>query len=222
MNLKFKILSAILMVCLAQSAFAQWAVIDGANLANSAKQVAAWSKQFKQMQDQFTQQKAAFDSMNGSRGMANLVNNPALRGYLPADYQKILNSGYGSSANIRETYKRYGVENTRLDQKGDAATYFNQSANQAAINRATAEEGYRQASNRFADIQVLLDKVNNSPDPKAIADLQARIQAEQAMLQNENAKLAMMAQLAQAQKDLQAQQATEIRMKSSQGNIPRF
>jgi len=54
------------------------------------------------------------------------------------------------------------------------------------------EDGYNQASQRFSSIQVLLDKVNAAPDQKDIADLQARIQAEQVMMQNESTKLAML------------------------------
>jgi type IV secretion system protein VirB5 len=84
------------------------------------------------------------------------------------------------------------------------------------------EDGYNQASQRFSSIQVLLDKVNAAPDQKDIADLQARIQAEQVMMQNESTKLAMLGQLAQAQRDLSNQQAMEIGMKSTRGDVPRF
>lgn len=201
---------------------AQWAVIDAAAIKQQIEQVAAWKKQFAQMQNQLQTQKETFQSMNGSRGMAALVNNPSLRSYLPKDYKQILNSGFGNSAQIRADAKKFGIENTKLDARGDAAKAFENSANQAAVNRATAEEGYKQASDRFAGIQQLLDKVNDAPDPKAISDLQARIQAEQVMLQNENIKLQMLSQLALAQKDLANQQATEIRMKSSKGIVPRF
>ena len=95
-------------------------------------------------------------------------------------------------------------------------------AKQAAINRAGAEEGYKTASQRFSDIQVLLDKIDAAPDAKDIADLQARIQAEQVMMQNEANKLVMLQQLASAQRDLQQQQAREISMKALKGSPPRF
>jgi type IV secretion system protein VirB5 len=62
------------------------------------------------------------------------------------------------------------------------------------------------------------------PDQKDVADLQARIQAEQAMVQNESVKLALMAQLQQAQRDIAAQQAREISMKSTKSatGVARF
>lgn len=203
-------------------------VIDAASLAQQMQQVAAWAKQFQQMQDQFSQMKSTYDSLNGVRGMASLANNPALRNYLPSEYQdmlsgKSMSSGIsGSIASIREAVKLVDVDSTGLVAASDAARAFQNAQNQNALNRAIGEEGYRQASQRFADIQQLLDKVNSAPDQKDILDLQGRIQAEQVMMQNEHVKLTMMMHLAQAQRDIQQQQAREIAIKSIRGTPPRF
>ncbi len=197
-------------------------VIDAAALIMHGEQIAAWALQYQQMYTQYQQMQQQYTSLNGARGMASLVNNPALRQYLPADYQTILNSGYANSAQIRAGAKVFGIENTTLSPGSDTAKAFEASANQAALNRATAEDAYKKASDRFADIQVLLDKVNAAPEAKDIADLQARIQAEQAMLQNESIKLAMLTQLQQAQRDLQIQAAAERRMKATRGPMPRW
>lgn len=211
--------AAIVGLSMGNSAHAGIPVIDAANLAQQIQQVASWVQQYRQMVDQFNQMKAQYDSLNGSRGMASLVNNPALRKYLPDDYQTILNSGYGNSTSIRASAKVLGVDETYIGAATDTAKAFDSNAIQGALNRATAEEGYKQASKRFDTIQVLLDKVNAAPDAKDIADLQARIQAEQVMMQNENVKLNMMAQLAQAQRDLAAQRSIEMRIKSSRTTI---
>lgn len=197
-------------------------VFDGSNLAQAVLQVDAWKKQYEQMVNQFQQLQQQYNNLNGVRGMADLVNNPALRQYLPQDYQTILNRGYGNWESIRASAKIFDINQTSLGKGTDAAKAFEATARQAAINRATAEDGYKQASNRFRDIQVLLDKVNNAPDAKDIADLQARIQAEQVMMQNENTKLIMLGQLAQAQRDLAMQAAAERRMKSTRGAIPNW
>lgn len=190
-------------------------VIDVTSIAQQIAQVTAWGKQYVQMYEQYQQMQQQYNSLNGARGMASLVNNPALRQYLPADYQTILNGGYGNWASIRAAAKVMGVDETYIGAGTRTAQAFNANAMQTALNRSTAEDAYKQASNRFADIQVLLDRVNNAPDAKDIADLQARIQAEQVMMQNEQNKLAMLSQLAQAQRDLAAQQSIEMRMKSS-------
>ena len=196
--------------------------ITPTTIAGWSAQAASWGTQLQRMTNQFNQLKSTYDSMNGSRGMADLVNNPAARQYLPANYQDILSSGYGNWASIRSSAKVMGIEDTTLNPKSDVAKAFELTARQAALNRATMEDGYNQASQRFSSIQVLLDKVNAAPDQKDIADLQARIQAEQVMMQNESTKLAMLGQLAQAQRDLSNQQAMEIGMKSTRGDVPRF
>jgi type IV secretion system protein VirB5 len=196
--------------------------ITPTTIAGWSAQAASWGTQLQRMTNQFNQLKSTYDSMNGSRGMADLVNNPAARQYLPANYQDILSSGYGNWASIRSSAKVMGIEDTTLNPTSDVAKAFESTARQSALNRATMEDGYNQASQRFSSIQVLLDKVNAAPDQKDIADLQARIQAEQVMMQNENTKLAMLGQLAQAQRDLSNQQAMEIGMKSTRGDVPRF
>jgi type IV secretion system protein VirB5 len=197
-------------------------VIDATNLAQQVQQVVAWGKQYLQMEQEFEKLQQTYNSLNGVRGMASLVNNPALRKYLPSNYQEILNNGYGNYQAIRQASKLAGIEDTNLDPNSDIANAFESNANQVAINRALAEEGYKQASNRFDAIQVLLDKINDAPESKDIADLQSRIQAEQVMMQNEQTKLMMLSQLAQAQRDIAQQQSKEIVIKALKGNPPRF
>jgi len=211
----FVVLSSLVM---ANSASAGIPVIDSASIASQlvswAQQAAQMAQEYQQLQQQYQQLQQQYNSLNGSRGMASLVNNPSLRNYLPSNYQSILSGGYGNSATIRSQNKRVDLANTWIDPDSAAGQEFEANANQSAINRAVAEDGYAKASERFADIQVLLDKVNDAPDAKDIADLQARIQAEQVMQQNEATKLAMLAQLAQAQRDLQNQRYVESSMNS--------
>lgn len=155
------------------------------DIAKESTQMARWILQYAQMYEQYTQLVKTYNSLNGTRGMASLVNNPALRHYLPADYENILGKGYGNWQPLRASIE---------DPIGGQKLYKNR-RDQVAIDEAMALESYRQASRRFQDIQVLLDKVNAAPDAKDIADLQGRIQAEQVMLQNESVKLAMLKNL---------------------------
>jgi len=216
----FSAFAIVLSVASVNVAHAGIPVIDAASLAQAVQQVTAWGQQFEQMKSQFTQMQQQYTSLNGARGMASLVNNPAARQYLPADYQTIVSNGYGNSQAIRNAAKIYGIENTALGGNAQKKADFETKANRAAVNQAVAEGGYREASRRFADIQVLLDKVNTAPDAKDIADLQARIQVEQVMMQNESIKLAMYAQLVQSQKDMDQQASTERMMKKGRGTMP--
>jgi len=217
-------------------AFAGIPVIDVANLANTIQEVIAWGEQYGQMADQisslqqqYQQAVQQYQSLNGIRGMANLVNNPALRKYLPDDWNTTMNllsqpgqyAGLsGSISDIRNASQITALSETSLSATSNIGKQFVGAQTQAAMNRGLGEAGFSAASARIDAIQTLLDKVNDAPDGKDIADLQARIQAEQTMVQNENVKLALLVQLQQAQRDIQAQQAGEISMKSVRKGLP--
>lgn len=215
-------------------------VIDAANLVNSLQQVIAWGEQYGQMTEQISNLKQQYDqavqqynSLNGIRGMGSLVNNPSLRRYLPDNWNQTMNllsepGAYGglsgSISGIRAASQITALSDTGLSSSSDIGKAFVGSQTQAAMNRGLGEAGFAAASARIDAIQTLLDKVNASPEQKDIQDLQARIQAEQTMVQNESVKLALMTQLQQAQRDIEAQQSREILMKSSRSTagVPRF
>lgn len=207
---------------------------DAPAMLNQIEVMAQWAAQYGQMaqqisslQQQYQQLQQTYTSMNGIRGMANVVNDPAARRYLPDEWQATMNamqsgggnkypSLSGSFDQILAAMQPMDANTAKLG--GNTATAYTGAQRQAAMNRAIGEEGYRQASRRFDSIQQLVDKINQSPDAKDIADLQARIQAEQVMQQNEATKLQLVAQLQQAQRDIQAQQALERRLKSKDRN----
>ena len=198
-----------------------------------AEQAASWSQQYSQMTQQIQQLQQAYQSISGIRGMGDLANNPALRRYLPNDYQQTLQLGSGmangqysslsgSVTAMKQASKILDIQDTGLNPDSPAGKAYQNAQNQAALNRVLAEEGFKQSGDRIAGLQQMLDKVNQSPDDKDIQDLQARIQGEQIMLQNDLIRLSSLSQLQQSQRDIANQQAVEIRMKSATGEVPRF
>jgi type IV secretion system protein VirB5 len=83
----------------------------------------------------------------------------------------------------------------------------------AAMLQALSQAAYQNTSQRFAAIQQLINVLASAGDPKAVLDLQARVQSEQAMLQNEQTKLQTLYQAAQAQQWAQAQRGREESIK---------
>ena len=172
----------------------------GSNIAKETTQIASWIAQYAQMVQEYNQLVEEYRSLNGIRGMASLVNNPQLRRYLPDEYKNILSQGYCDWQALRTAVDN-PVGSVKLDK-------FRR--DQLAIDEAMTLESYKQASRRFGDIQVLLDKINDAsiPDAKDMADLQTRIQAEQVMMQNEMSKIAMMKNLQEIQQKKMDAQAT--------------
>lgn len=82
-----------------------------------------------------------------------------------------------------------------------------------AQDKAFALDAYDAAKNRLSQIDQLMRQINQTQDPKAIAELQGRIAAEQAMIQNEQTKLQMYQMVAAAEDRLQEQRQREINAK---------
>lgn len=200
-------------------------VIDAAAIAQAVEQVAAWGKQNQQMIQQITQMKAQFDAMNGSRGIGSLLQNPQLYSYLPADFRTVLaadgSGGVGATA-LMNSLKLYGIEQTGIDPNSATAKLFKNGQNQNAVFRLTGEQGYQAMSDRVTQLAALTQSIDATTDPKAIAELQARIAAEQGFIANEQAKLNILAQMQAGQDRIRQQQGREILMNSVYGRVPRF
>jgi type IV secretion system protein VirB5 len=79
----------------------------------------------------------------------------------------------------------------------------------AALRQAVAAQALSNSSARFAAIQSLIAAIPNARDQKGILDLQARINAELGMLQNEQTKLQVLAQATEAMSAVNAQRERE-------------
>jgi type IV secretion system protein VirB5 len=189
-------------------------VIDAANLMNSVQQVLAWGQQFEQMKNQISQQQQMYNAMNGSRGLGSLLNNPALKNALPVEWQSVYTSlqygGYagltGSAKAIRDASKIVSCDS----MTGQSLKLCNQEMNKPAQDKAYAQDAYASAQARVSQIEGLTREINNTTDQKSIAELNARIAAEQAAIQNEQTKLQMFKMLAEADDRLIEQKKYEM------------
>lgn len=223
------IITATVAIFAVGNAHAQIPVTDAAAISQSAMEhvesVAKYVEQIVQLKAQLEQAKKQFDSMNGARGMASILNTPSAREYLPKDAAQIYGlvtapsgGGFSSLTGSAKSIKDAGAILKSVDTKNPgSADALSKAQNQLANQQATYEAAYKQAGERFAKLQELIDTVDVANDPKAAADLQNRIAAEQTMMQNEQAKLAMLQQLNATQQQQLAQQRREISAKGGRG-----
>lgn len=194
-------------------------VIDVAKIANDsmnqAANIAKYIEMINQYKSQIDQMKQQYDSLTGSRGLGMIMNSPEFRSYIPAEWQevyyKISNDGYqglsGSAQAILDANKLL----TACDTHTNANKLLCQrQVAKAAQDKAWAMEAFDKATERWDQIQALMGQINGTTDPKAIAELQARINAEQAAIQNEQTKLQMFQMLAQVEDRLIEQKQREI------------
>lgn len=180
--------------------------------------IASFVEQIEHMKNTLEATRKQFDSLNGVRGMASLLNNPATRQYLPKEASEIYSlsqksykgSHGGLSASIQSLKSAAAILNKSDFKNENIGGMVDSNQSALATMQAQAEAAYTAAGKRFEDLQQLVETVDLANDPKAAMDLQNRIQAEQAMLQNENIKLGMMRQLAEVQEKIGNQRKQEL------------
>jgi type IV secretion system protein VirB5 len=206
------------MLALAAAPQAQaMAVVDVRAIAQLKQQLTAMAKQLTTARDQLTQARETFQSMNGSRGMEQLLSG-TVRNYLPADWVELdsaIRQGVGAYQALAADVQAAIQGNAVLDA-GQLALLspaerqqLENARRSAAMLQVTTRQALSATSGRFASIQQLIDAIPRAQDPKAIMDLQARISAEQGMLANEQTKLQVLYQAAQAEEWARLQRARE-------------
>ncbi len=186
-------------------------VIDVAAIMQMIQQILAWEQQLEGMRMQLDQLQQTKSALTGSRGMAQLLPiTVAARNYLPADLASlsdVVSGGLGAGAAVaHEAQSRVAAnavlsatELQRLSPQLQALLATDRQA--VATSQALSRLAYSHSSDRFAALSTLIDQIRATPDAKAIAELQGRIEAEQAMLANEGIKLSALAQSAEADRN---------------------
>jgi len=210
---------------LSSAAVGQIPVTDSASIAqqvtNQIETVAKWKMQYDQMVTQIDQLQQQYDAVTGSRNLGQILNNPELRDYLPGDWQAVYDSvkqnGYaglsGTGVTVYERNKVYdacqqlAITDQRLACEAQAV--------KGAQDKGFALDAYDKAKLRISQIDQLMAEIDRTADPKAIAELQGRIAAEQALIQNEQTKLQMYQIVAKAEDHIQEQRQREINAKAN-------
>jgi len=201
-------------------------VIDITAVANLIQQVMYWQQQISAMQKQYDQLKESKDqltrthnAMTGSRGMEQLLPTSELaRNYLPASYGELTGTLNGSSASyaglasqVQSIMKANSILSaTQLEGLSpELRQIVEQGRQSAALLNGMTQNANQSTSQRFSGLQLLIDRIASAQDPKAIQDLQARIQVEQNMLTNEQTKLQSLYQVAHSEELMRKQRARE-------------
>jgi type IV secretion system protein VirB5 len=196
-------------------------------LAQAIQQVVAWGQQYGQMAQQYQQLVQQYDQLvlqynavTGTRNLGDILNNPALQQAVPGgtqlmnSYSSINANGFSGlsaaaqalrNASMLYDCARRAGEDLRLCQAASVTNSQNQANYQAALDLM---------SQRTAQVQALQSSINGTTDPKAIAELQARISSENAQIVNDANRIALMQAIAESQERLVQQQYRERELRS--------
>jgi type IV secretion system protein VirB5 len=186
---------------------AQWAVIDVGAIAQLIQEVATLQQQLATAEQQLNQAQQQFQSTTGQRGMQNLLTG-INRNYLPTTWSQLPTA---LAAPIQATVNSNAVLTSQQVAALSPAEQqqLNAARGNAALLQVTTQQAYSTTSSRFASVQQLINAIPAATDQKGILELQARIQAELGMLQNDSTKLNVLYQAAQAQEWARRQSASE-------------
>jgi len=199
-------------------------VIDGASISQNAQNqietMLKWKLQYDQMVAQINQAEQQYKSLTGSRNLGQILNNPALRDYLPTEWQSVYDAvrrgGYNGLSGRGQTVYN---DNKVFDMCANIKVSDDRKACEARAVKASQDKGFAldafdAAKSRINQIDQLMQQINTTQDPKAIAELQGRIAAEQANIQNEQTKLQLYAMVAAAEEKVQQQRLREVQAKT--------
>lgn len=228
-RLSFVVCSMLALFGVVSPVKAQWAVVDVGAIAQLIEQIATLREQLETARDQLEQARQQYDAMTGGRGMDQLLSGTN-RNYLPPDWQSIdaaLNGAGGSYSALAQDLRRLVDANAVLTPaqvsglSNDERAQLDAARRSVALMQATNRRALEVTSARFASLQQLISAISTADDQKAVLDLQARITAEQAMLQNEQTKLMVLYQAVQAEELARRQRASELAI-SNIGSLRRM
>jgi len=180
------------------------------------KQVDTLTSQLKVAQDQLGEAKRLYDSFNkltNANDIGALLNTPQFRKVLPQQFGDIerLVAGQGGG-NFASAIDQYLTQNRAYAGNGANSYYqseLDRIARQTGAKHSLGQAVYDAASQRIDALEELRKRVGSAGDAKEVLDLSARLQAEQALLQNDVLRMQGLAMIQQARVDMDAQRERE-------------
>lgn len=219
-NKTFRAIGALIITLVSANAAAQIPVTDTASISAQAMQhaesLAKYLEQIATLKQQLESAKRQYEALTGTRNLGDLLNNPAIRKSLPDDVQAMLKSGDNSLGSIANSVQRIQSEE-RLsgDFSIDRQALTQRIENLGVRSKALLEQAQSGTLARLSQVDQLQTQINLATDPKAIADLQARLQVEQANIMADQMRADLLSRQIEAEKLLIERQAAAMVKKSS-------
>lgn len=178
-------------------------VIDVANLVQTIMQVLNDVTEIANQVEQIRALQSQLESINGMRNLGNVFDSDALKNYIPANAFNLVNavntSGYGGLAGTAKTLRDAQMVYNCLDRAGSARITCQASLAQPYQQKGLLQDAMKAASGRLDQIKSLMNQINSTGDQKAVLEIQARIGAENAMLQHEMSQVQMLTGMADSE-----------------------
>jgi type IV secretion system protein VirB5 len=190
-------------------------VIDQTAILKQIESIAQLKSQLDALHQQIEQAQQLYGSLNKLTDMADVasvLNDPSVRKALPSDFAAIegLLKGEGTGV-FKDSASKFleGNSTYRTDADDFYAKELARVQNKNAGQMSLGQQIYDAATKRIDGIDQLREKISTASDAKEIADLQARLQAEQAFLQSDVLRMEGLRMVQQAQNQVDEQRKAE-------------
>lgn len=201
-------------------------VIDVASLAQaiqevlqSIEEISNQVRQIGQLEAQYQQLQSQYKAITGTRNLGAILDNAQLRNYLPADAGDVMRNvqanGYSSLSGSAKALRDARMVYNCLDLDGADRSRCQATLSAPYQQKAFMSDAMAAAGGRIAQIQGLMGQINATQDQKAINEIQARIEAENAMLQHQATQISMSRGLAEAEARIAESQAKEAQLQQA-------
>jgi type IV secretion system protein VirB5 len=215
-----RIAGAAALVCVANASHAGIPTYDAIDDMNSKLAMVQFleevANQITQIGHQITQiehLQNTFRNMSGSRMLGGLLRNAGLNNYVPLDaMQKIANvtqHGYDGLTPAAKALRDAAMIYNCADLPDSTRRLCESQLAQPYQGKSLLDQAMDTASGRMAHIGQLTDAINDTDDQAAKLEIGARIGAEQAMLQQEQARVLLLGQQLEAQRRIEEAQRRE-------------
>lgn len=233
--------SAIIFAAVAAPSQAQMTVTDPGAYVRMLRQIREAQAQLTELRAQVQQGteligqgKALYDSLNKAadvNSIGGLLSAPTVRNLLPAEFsdaQKLMSADLqdlGSLASRATTIRDSNRIYTPSATTGltEAEQYYRLSLEKAGVraarDMAVGERVTQTADQRVQGLEQLRQALSTAPNARAVLDLQARIDAETALIQNDQMRLQGVAMMQAAEERLRRQREEEQAAKMRDSTI---
>ena len=207
----------VLVLLMAPVAHAQWAVVDVGAINQLVQEVSVMRQTLSSTEQTLNEERSQYAAMTGSYGMSALLSGQN-QNYLPTGWsqlQAVLQGAAGAYGALASAMQQLMVSNAVLTP-GEVAglspaeqSQLESERQSAALFQAETRLALSTTSARFASLQTLVAAIPQAQTQKAVLDLQARIGAEETMLENDQTKLGVLYAMARANREAAREQVRE-------------
>lgn len=187
--------------------------VDAATIAQLQQQLLTARDQLQNLTEQLATAKSQLAAFTESSGYGNLANDynirNQLRAALPSSADDLLNRA-GSSGLNGDVSQITDDVMAPVNFQEDRQELSKRALNIEATAKAMSERAYDSMTRRLANVDALQDKINQTTNPKEIAELQARIQIEQANITAEQTRVQLASQQLDAERHLLQARAQRV------------